>query len=130
MKKGFLIAAVFAVAFGILTIISGGSVLFFPGTFKKEVGNFVPFVVWFNFLIGFAYVISGGGLWFKKNWAVWISFFIAITTLVVFAILGIHILQGGLYEIRTVFALIFRIAVWTFIAIFGYLQIIHKVKSN
>ena len=77
-----------AVVFGLLTIKSGGSVLFIDGTFREEAGNYVPFVVWFNFLAGFVYLIAGGGLWMQKHWAVWVSIFIVVATLVVFAILG------------------------------------------
>ncbi len=115
-----------AVVFGLLTIKSGGSVLFIDGTFREEAGNYVPFVVWFNFLIGFVYLIAGGGLWRQKHWAVWVAIFIAVATLVVFAIFGIHILKGGVYEIRTIAAMSFRTIVWAFIAIFAYRKIIRQ----
>ena len=92
---GIWIITVIAVVFGLLTIKSGGSVLYVDGAFREEAGNYVPFVVWFNFLAGFAYLIAGGGLWMQKHWAVWISIFIVVATLVVFATLGIHILRGG-----------------------------------
>ena len=42
---GIWIITVIAVAFGLLTIKSGGSVLFVDGTFREEIGNYVPFVV-------------------------------------------------------------------------------------
>ena len=113
-----------AVVFGLLTIKSGGSVLFIDGTFREEAGNYVPFVVWFNFLAGFVYLIAGGGLWMQKHWAVWVSIFIVVATLVVFAILGIHILKGGLYEVRTIAAMSFRTIVWALIAMFAYRQTI------
>ncbi len=124
-NRSIRIIALIASMFGLLTIISGGSVLFFTSKFREEVGNIVPLVVWFNFLVGFAYVIAGGGLWFWKKWAVWLSLFIAIATLVIFAILGIHILQGALFEIRTIYAMIFRFVVWALIATFSYRQIVH-----
>jgi hypothetical protein len=99
-------------------------VLFIDGTFREEAGNYVPFVVWFNFLVGFVYLIAGGGLWRQKHWAVWVSIFISVTTLVVFAIFGIHILKGGVYEIRTIAAMSIRTIVWASIAIFAYRKII------
>jgi len=121
---GIWIIAGIAAVFGLLTIKSGGSVLFIDGTFREEAGNYVPFVVWFNFLVGFVYLIAGGGLWRQKHWAVWVSIFIAVATLVVFAIFGIHILKGGVYEIRTIAAMSFRTIVWALIAIFAYRKII------
>ena len=51
-------AAIVAIVFGALTIISGGRALF-GGV---DMGAVVPFVLWFNFLAGFAYVAAGLGL--------------------------------------------------------------------
>ncbi len=123
---GIWIITVIAVAFGLLTIKSGGSVLFVDGTFREEMGNYVPFVVWFNFLAGFVYLIAGGGLWMQKHWAVWISIFIVVATLVVFALLGIHILKGGMFEVRTIAAMSLRTVVWALIAMFAYRKIIRQ----
>ena len=120
------IITVIAVVFGLLTIKSGGSVLFVDGPFRKDAGNYVPFVVWFNFLAGFTYLIAGGGLWMQKHWAVWISIFIVVATLAVFAILGIHILKGGMYETRTIAAMSLRTVAWALIAMFAYCKIIRK----
>ncbi len=123
---GIWIITVTAVVFGLLTIKSGGSVLFVDGTFREEAGNYVPFVVWFNFLAGFVYLIAGGGLWMQKHWAVWISIFIVVATLIVFAILGIRILKGGMYEVRTIAAMSLRTVVWALIAMFAYRKIIRQ----
>ncbi len=123
---GIWIVTVIAIVFGLLTIKAGGSVLFADSTFREAAGNYVPVVVWFNFLAGFAYLIAGGGLWMQKHWAVWISIFIVIATLIVFAILGLHILKGGMYEVRTIAAMSLRTVVWALIAIFAYGKIIRQ----
>ena len=123
---GIWIIAVIAVVFGLLTIKSGGTVLFVDGAFREKVGDYVPFVVWFNFLAGFIYLVAGGGLWVQKHWAVWISIFIVVATLAVFAILGIHILKGGMYEVRTIAAMSLRTVVWAIIAMFAYRKIIRQ----
>ncbi len=125
---GIWIITIISIVFGLLTIKSGGTVLFIDGTFREEAGNYVPFVVWFNFLVGFLYFIAGSGLWMQKQWAVWMSIFIVAATLVIFAILGFHILTGGMYEVRTVAAMSFRTLVWAFIAFFSYRKIIHLEK--
>ena len=54
----WVIAAV-AVVFGLLTIKTGGAVLFIGGEFRQQAGNYVPFVLWFNFLAGFVYLSEG-----------------------------------------------------------------------
>ena len=103
--------ALFAVLFGLLTIISGGSVLF-NAEAQQLAGNYVGFVLWFNFLAGFAYIIAGVGLWRLQRWSMWLSFSIAVATLIVFATFCLHILSGGSYEMRTVAALSLRTVVW------------------
>jgi hypothetical protein len=83
-------------------------------------------VLWVNFLAGFAYLLAAAGLFMLKHWAVWISIFIAVSTVVVFALLGLHMLSDGLYEVRTVIAMSLRTAVWTLIATFAYRKIIRR----
>lgn len=111
------IAAVVAILFGALTIKSGGAVLFFDGTARQAAGNYVPFVLWFNFVAGFIYILTGLGLWARKGWALKLAIGLAAATLTVFAALGIHILNGGAFEMRTVIAMTLRSTVWLTIAI-------------
>ncbi|MCK5311455.1 MAG: hypothetical protein KAJ62_05070 [Desulfobacteraceae bacterium] len=125
---GIWITTVTAIVFGLLTIKSGGSVLFFDGIARENAGNYIPFVVWFNFLAGFAYLLAGAGIFMQKHWAVWISIFIVVATIVVFALLGFHILNGELYQARTVGAMILRTVVWALIAMFAYRKFITRGK--
>jgi hypothetical protein len=119
-----LIVAIVGCIFGLASIRSGGSVLFIDGPFRENVGIFIPFVVWFNFLFGFVYFAAGVGLWVQRRWAVWISLLVAIATLIVFTILVIYIVNGGTYELRTIYAMILRFVVWVLITIVGYIRII------
>ncbi|MEN8265278.1 MAG: hypothetical protein ABFR82_17665 [Nitrospirota bacterium] len=120
------ILAAIAVVFGLLTIKSGGQVLFGGVSYQKAAGNYVLFVVWFNFLAGFVYLAAGAGIWMRLRWAVWLSLLIAIATIIVFAIFGIHILNGGEYETRTVAAMSLRSVVWILIYIFSYRELIRR----
>ena len=88
------VVSLVAVVFGLLTIKEGGTVLFGGEAARAVAGNYVPFVLWFNFLAGFAYVIAGAGLWALQRWAFWLALAIAIGTLVVFASFGMHVLDG------------------------------------
>ncbi len=125
-SMGIWIVTVFAVVFGLLTIKSGGSVLFIDGLARVEAGNYVPFVLWFNFLAGFVYLLAGVGLFMQKQWAAWISLFIVVATAIVFALFGLHVLNDGLYELRTVVAMSVRTVVWALIALFAYKKIIRQ----
>ncbi len=121
---GIWIITIVALVFGMLTIKSGGSVLFIDGPDRQAAGNYVPFVLWFNFLAGFTYLLAGVGLFMQKSWAPLLSILIAAATIVVFALLGLHILTDGSYETRTVMAMSLRTVVWGSIATFTYLKII------
>lgn len=114
------IVAIVAVLFGVLTILSGGRVLFGGPEAQIAVGNAVSFVLWFNFGAGFFYIVSGIGLVLRKRWAVWLAAVIALATVLVFAAFGMHILAGGAYEIRTVGAMTLRTLVWVGVAVIGF----------
>ncbi len=76
----------------------------------------MPFVLWFNFIAGFAYVAAGMALWRRLGWAAWLALCIGLATALVFAAFGIHVLTGGAFEVRTVAAMALRTAVWLGIA--------------
>ena len=117
-QRGFLIRAIslVAIGFGLLTIKEGGMALSGDEAAVSAAGNYVPFVLWFNFAAGFAYVIAGAGLWMRQRWAVWLAVAIAAATALVFAAFGAYVITGGLYEKRTVIAMSMRTLVWLTIA--------------
>jgi hypothetical protein len=116
--RGWLISSlsIVAVLFGLMTIKEGGAVLLGNEKAVVAAGNYVPFVLWFNFLSGFAYIAAGVGLWFHKQWAVWLAVAIAAGIVLIFAAFGVHIYAGGAFELRTVVAMSIRTAVWFVIA--------------
>lgn len=114
MRLALRAVAFVAVLFGALTVWSGGNVLF--GSGAATAGNYVPFVVWFNFLAGFAYVGAGIGIWLARPWARPLAAWLAILTAMVFAAFGGYVALGAAYEMRTVGAMTLRTLVWTGIA--------------
>ncbi|MGE5330707.1 MAG: hypothetical protein ACM3Q3_02985 [Nitrospirota bacterium] len=105
-------ASVFAVLFGLLTLKEGGTVLFGNDAARSAAGAYVPWVLWFNFLAGFAYVAAGVALWRRLGWAAWLALGIGLATALVFAAFGLHVLTGGAFEARTVGAMALRTVVW------------------
>ena len=105
-------AAIVAVLFGLTTIASGGNALFGGAAARQAAGAYLPFVLWFNFLAGFAYVAASAGLWQRRRWAAILALAIAGATLLVFAAFGVHVGNGGAYEMRTVGAMTLRSLVW------------------
>ena len=120
------LAATVAILFGLLTIKSGGQVLFGDESYRLAAGNYVPFVLWFNFTAGFVYLVAGIGIALRKPWAAGGALLIAVTTLLVFAAFGLHIFADGAYEMRTVAAMTMRSTIWTVIFVLTYRQLIRR----
>jgi hypothetical protein len=74
-------------------------------------------VLWFNFIAGFAYIAAGIGLWLQHAWAAMLAMLIAISTLLIFIALGVHIYSAGAYEMRTIAAMSLRSIIWVVIAL-------------
>jgi len=104
--------ALLAGVFGLLTIISGGRALFGGAEARAAVGAYVPFVLWFNFLAGFAYLAAAYGMAFGRRWAFGLAGTIAAATLAVFVLFGVAVALGVPFEARTVGAMILRSAFW------------------
>lgn len=77
----------------------------------------MPFVLWFNFFAGFAYIAAAVGLFFWRPWAVPAAWLIALATIGVFAAFGITVMSGTPFEMRTVGAMALRAGFWLAIAL-------------
>ena len=105
-----------AIVFGVLTVYSGANALFGSAQAKAAAGNAVLFVLWFNFLGGFAYVITASGLMLKRQWGVWGAVLLAVVTALVSVAFAVHVFGGAPYEQRTVVAMGIRLAFWSLLA--------------
>jgi hypothetical protein len=105
-----------AAVFGVLTVLSGGGALFGGAEAQALAGNAVPFVLWFNFLAGFAYVLAAWGLWQGRRWGLRLAWALAGLTALVALAFGVHVLGGAAFEPRTVAALALRLVFWIVVA--------------
>lgn len=117
------VLALVAILFGVVTIVVGGRTLFGGVEARAAAGSIVSFVLWFNFVAGFAYVIAGIGMLLGRRWAAYLSAVIAVATIAVFIALGIHILAGLAFEPRTVGAMTLRSVLWIAIAVLAWRQL-------
>ena len=115
--------ALVAIGFGLMTIKEGGLVLYGDQAAVSAAGDFVPFVLWFNFIAGFFYILTGIGLWLQRRWAVWIAIVLMVGTAFVFAAFGLHVALGGAFAQRTVIAMSLRVVIWTAIAVYTWRHI-------
>lgn len=104
--------AIMAIAFGAVTVYSGGQALFGSPEARAAVGNEVPLVLWFNFFAGFVYILAGAGLLRRRPWALYAALALASTTALIAAAFGVHVLSGGAFEMRTIGALAIRLLFW------------------
>lgn len=124
------IISLIAIGFGLLTIKEGGAVLFYDGAARAAAGNYVPFVLWFNFLAGFAYVIAGVGLWMCRPWAARLAIAIAAATALTFAAFGTFVYFGGAWEQRTLIAMSLRTLVWVGISLAAWRLLAPQLREG
>jgi hypothetical protein len=118
------------VAFGLLTLFLSTSVIFDLFGIRAKEGNYVLLVVWSNFLASLSYLAAGAGIVKAQKWATTV---LAIATMILFAGfvgLMLHINGGGLYETKTIGAMIFRIVMTLIFTLSAYYVMHRPAKTN
>ena len=127
MKKyiPFLSSLILA-GFGLLTLFLSSSVIFDWFGIRAKEGNYVLFVVWANFISSLLYLISAYGFLKIKSWT--FKTLSVATVILIVALIGlfIHIYSGGIYETKTVYAMLFRISVTIVFTAIAYFSINKK----
>lgn len=120
-KKGIrIIIALVLFLFAAVTLFMSSAVLFDWFGIRAKQGNFVPFIVKTNLTAGVLYLIVLYGFLKSEKWAFWIMLTIVLMLLYVFGLFYIHIHTGGLYEDKTIAAMIFRILLTLSLSVFIY----------
>lgn len=119
-QKGKYVLATILTVLGLLTLFLSSSVIFDCCGIREKEGDYVLSVVWANFIAAFLYLFSAFGLIKHKKWYLK-TMLLAVGVLITGQILFfIHVVEGGLYETKTVGAMIFRIAFTVILTIFGF----------
>lgn len=131
MKKilPYLFATLLA-GFGLLTLFLSTSVIFDLFGIRAKEGNYVLFVVWSNFISGILYIFAAYGFIKNKRWTATLLVISTLILIAAFIGLKIHINSGGIYETKTVGAMIFRIAVTFVFAIIAFFTINKQLNNN
>jgi hypothetical protein len=131
MKKSLkYVVIVILIGFGLLTLFLSASVIFDLFGIRAREGNYVLFVVWSNFISSIIYLIAAYGLVKNERWTIALLGVSAVILIIAFVGLKIHINAGGLYEAKTVGAMIFRISVTLLLTIISYFLIIPKKEVH
>lgn len=104
------IAAVLALAIGLMTIVEGGSVLLGIETKSYVV---LPWLLRYNVAMGFVSLAAGHGLWREKNWATVLATAILVCHGVVLLTLAAIRLFGGTVAVISIGAMLFRAVLWS-----------------
>ncbi len=106
--------------FGLVTLFLSSSVIFDLFGVRAKEGNYVLFVVWANFLSSILYLFAAYGFIKIKKWTIHLLGVSAILLIIAFIGLMIHINSGGIYETKTIGAMIFRITLTLVFSILAY----------
>lgn len=120
------IIATILTGFALLTLFLSTSVILDLFGIREKEGNYVLFVVWANFINSLLYLISAYGFLKIKSWT--FKALSVATVILVVALIGlfIHIYSGGIYETKTIFAMLFRISVTIAFTVIAYFSINKK----
>ncbi|PKP51424.1 MAG: hypothetical protein CVT92_12810 [Bacteroidetes bacterium HGW-Bacteroidetes-1] len=124
MKKTYpRILPVLLSVFALLTLFLSGSIIFDLFGLRAKEGNYVLLVVWANFICSLLYLATAYGLVKMKRWSCKILIVAVAILFIGFAGLILHISNGGLYETKTIGAMIFRIGVTLVFTFFCFRQL-------
>ena len=110
-------------AFGLLTLFLSTSVIIDLFGIREKEGNYVLFVVWANFVASFMYLVAAYGFFKAHKWTTTLLTISSLVLIIAFIGLKYHIASGGIYEEKTVRAMIFRISVTAIFTLFAYFLI-------
>lgn len=117
------VLAFFLSVFGILTLFLSTSVIFDLFNIRAREGNYVLFVVWSNFISSILYLFASYGFLKSKKWTATLLGISTVVLTVAFIGLKIHANFGGLYETKTIGAMVFRISVSFIFTLLSYFTI-------
>lgn len=124
MKKYIpFVLTFFLSVFGILTLFLSTSVIFDLFNIRAREGNYVLFVVWSNFISSILYLFASYGFLKSKKWTATLLGISTAVLTVAFIGLKIHANFGGLYETKTIGAMVFRISVSFIFTLLSYFTI-------
>jgi len=127
MKNYFpYLLAVILAGFGLLTLFLSTSVIFDLFGIRAKEGNYVLFVVWANFISSILYLLAAYGFIKSKKWTT--ALLTISTAILIAAFIGLkyHASSGGIYETKTISAMIFKTAVMLVFTIIAYFIITKK----
>ena len=118
------------IGFGLLTLFLSTSVIFDLFGIREKEGDFVWLIVYANFISSILYLLAAYG-WIKnKTWTTRLLSISSIILILAFIGLFFHINSGGLYETKTIGAMIFRTSLTLIFTLISYYSIQKKTPIS
>lgn len=124
----YILAALLAI-FGLSTLFMSSSIFLDLFNIREQEGNYVLGVVWANWLCSVLYLVAAYGFIKRKRWTLGLLLVSTGVLLLAFVGLLIHINSGGLYETKTIGALVFRAVVTLIFALMAWITINKKERK-
>jgi len=116
--------------FGLLTLFLSSSVLFDLFGFSEKAGNYVPFIVWVNFICSFCYLLIAYFYFSLRKWSGLLFVIAAIVLILAFIGLRFYSSLGGIFDLRIIGALYLRIYITLILSFVAYKITENKSKIN
>ncbi len=113
-------------AFASLTFFLSTSVIFDLFDVRASQGNYVLFIVVTNLICSLVYFVAVYGFIKQKGWTSLLLGLALSLLILVFAYFTIYIDNGGIYEVKTYGAMMFRMAVTAVFTLLAYFVIPKK----
>lgn len=94
---------------GGISVFMTTSIIFDWFDIRIKEGNFVWFIVFANFICGFIYLFASIMNWKNPKYSIMSLGMASVILIIAFIFLKIYINDGGIYEPKTVTAMLFRI---------------------
>ena len=103
-----IILAAFLTIVGLVSMFMTFSIIFDLFDVRKQEGNYIPMVVYGNFICSFLYVIAAWYIFKENDLSTIYLIFAVLLLLITYAYMLYHIQSGKPYEMKTVFAMLGR----------------------
>jgi hypothetical protein len=124
------LSAIILALFALLTLFLSSSVIFDWFGIRAKEGNYVLFIVWTNFICSVLYLFAVYGFIKRVKWTFWVLIIALVILLIAFIALQFHISNGGIYEEKTIGAMVFRMLVTFIFLLLAFYNINKQLKKH
>lgn len=117
------LSATILIGFGLLTLFLSTSIILDLFGIRAKEGNYVLFIVWANFICSLLYLLAAYGFLKIKSWTKLVLGIATLILIIAFISLKVHISNGGMYETKTVGAMLFRTGLTLALTLIAYFAI-------